>query len=126
MALISYIRQSVLKYGAESRGRMKNVGIKLTQKQVAAIILKLDSIDVPKEICYKNRYWDPLVLDYIYNEYDGKLPNTPMEKGAKSKLDKAMRFLRENDVTAEMYDKNIPSTYRKGIMRSIMSSVLTC
>ena len=68
--IISYIRQSVLKYGAESRGRMKNVGIKLTQKQVAAIILKLDSIDVPKEICYKNRYWDPLVLDFIYNEYD--------------------------------------------------------
>ena len=28
--IISYIRQSVLKYGAESRGRMKNVGIKLT------------------------------------------------------------------------------------------------
>lgn len=121
--IISYIRQSVLKYGAESRGRMKNVGIKLTQKQVAAIILKLDSIDVPKEICYKNRYWDPLVLDYIYNEYDGKLPNTPMEKGAKSKLDKAMRFLRENDVTAEMYNKNIPSTYRKGTMRSIMSGL---
>lgn len=121
--IISYIRQSVLKYGAESRGRMKNVGIKLTQKQVAAIILKLDSIDVPKEICYKNRYWDPLVLDYIYNEYDGKLPNTPMEKGAKSKLDKAMRFLRENDVTAEMYNKNIPSTYRKRTMRSIMSSL---
>ena len=121
--IISYIRQSVLKYGAESRGRMKNVGIKLTQKQVAAIILKLDSIDVPKEICYKNRYWDPLVLDYIYNEYDGKLPNIPMEKGAKSKLDKAMRFLRENDVTAEMYNKSIPSTYRKGTMRSIMSSL---
>ena len=55
--------------------------------------------------------------------YDGKLPNTPMEKGAKSKLDKAMRFLRENDVTAEMYNKNIPSTYRKGTMRSIMSGL---
>lgn len=35
--IISYIRQSVLKYGAESRGRMKNVGIKLTQKQVAQL-----------------------------------------------------------------------------------------
>lgn len=36
---------------------------------------------------------------------------------------KAMRFLRENDVTAEMYNKNIPSTYRKKTMRSIMSSL---
>lgn len=121
--IISYIRQSVLKYGEESRNRMKNVGIKLTQKQIAAIILKLESIAVSKEICYKNRYWDPLVLDFIYNEFDGKLPNTPMEKGAKGKLDKAMLFLRDNDATVEMYNKNIPSAYRKGEMRSIMLSL---
>ena len=43
--------------------------------------------------------------------YDQSIPN------------KAMRFLRENDVTAEMYNKNIPSTYRKKTMRSIMSSL---
>lgn len=121
--IISYIRQSVLKYGEESRKRMKNVGIKLTSKQVAAIILKLESIDVPKEICYKNRYWDPLVLDYIYNEYVGELPNTPMERGAKSKLDKAMHFLRDNNETVEMYNKNIPSAYREGKKRSIMSGL---
>lgn len=121
--IISYIRQSVLKYGMESRNRMKNVGIKLTQKQVAAIILKLKSMGIPKEICYKNRYWDPFVLDFIYNEYDGKLPNTPMEKGAKGKLDRAMYFLRDNAATVEMYNKNIPSKYRKGAMRSIMSDL---
>lgn len=121
--IISYIRQSVLKYGAESRARMKNVGIKLTQKQVAAIILKLESITIPREICYKNRYWDPLVLDFIYNEYQGKLPNTPMERGAKGKLDKAMRFLRENAATVEMYNKNIPQTYRKDAKRSIMTDL---
>ena len=121
--IISYIRQSVLKYGVESRNRMKNVGIKLTSKQVAAIILKLESINVPKEICYKNRYWDPLVLDFIYNEYDGELPNTPMEKGAKSKLDDALHFLRDNDETIGMYNKNIPSAYRSGKMRGIMSNL---
>src|SRR5699024_3762826 len=49
--LVSYIRQSVLRYGKESRKRMNDVGIKLSQKQVAAIILKLDSLTVPKDIC---------------------------------------------------------------------------
>lgn len=35
--IISYIRQTVLKYGMSSQERMKNVGINLSQKQVAAI-----------------------------------------------------------------------------------------
>ena len=38
--LVSYIRQSVLRYGKDARNKLKNVGIKLTSKQVAAIILK--------------------------------------------------------------------------------------
>lgn len=118
--IISYIRQSILKYGEESRKRMQDVGIKLTQKQVAAIILKLDQISVPKEICYKNRYWDPFVLDTIYTSFDGQVPNTPMERGAKGKLDNMMRFLRDTDVTADMYNRYIPKLYQKGKMRGIM------
>lgn len=118
--IISYIRQSVLKYGADSQKRMRDVGIKLSQKQVAAIILKLEQIAVPKEICYKNRYWDPFVLDAIYTSYDGQVPNNPMEKGAKGKLDKLMKFLRDTDATADMYSKYIPKRYQKGQMRSIM------
>ena len=118
--IISYIRQSVLKYGADSQKRMRDVGIKLSQKQVAAIILKLEQIAVPKEICYKNRYWDPFVLDAIYTSYDGQVPNTPMEKGAKGKLDRLMKFLRDTDATADMYSKYIPKRYQKGQMRSIM------
>ena len=59
--IISYIRQSILRYGKDSKYRMDNVGIKLTQKQVAAIILKLENLSIPKEVCYKNRYWDPFI-----------------------------------------------------------------
>ena len=121
--IISYIRQSILKYGEESRKRMRDVGIKLTQKQVAAIILKLNQISVPKEVCYKNRYWDPFVLDAIYTSFDGQVPNNPMEKGAKGKLDNMMRFLRDTDVTADMYNKYIPKLYQKGKMRGIMISL---
>lgn len=118
--IISYIRQSVLKYGKDSQRRMKDVGIKLTQKQVAAIIIKLDEISVPREICYKNRYWDPLVLDKIYTDFNVQVPSTPMEKGAKSKIDKVLRLLRDTSETADMYNKYIPKAYRNGKMRSIM------
>lgn len=118
--IISYIRQSVLRYGGEAQKKMRDVGIKLTQKQVAAIIMKLEEISVPHEICYKNRYWDPFVLNKIYTSFDGTVPVTPMEKGAKSKIDKALRFLRDTSETENMYNKYIPPLYRNGKMRSIM------
>ncbi len=118
--IISYIRQSVLRYGSESQQRMRDVGIKLTQKQVAAIIHKLEQITVPKEVCYKNRYWDPFVLDAIYTTFEGQVPDTPMEKGAKGKIDKIMRFLRDTEETVDMYRKYVPTMYQNGKMRSIM------
>ena len=118
--IISYIRQSVLRYGSESQQRMRDVGIKLTQKQVAAIIHKLERITVPKEVCYKNRYWDPLVLDAIYTTFEGQVPDTPVEKGAKGKIDKIMRFLRDTEETSDMYSKYVPDMYQNGKMRSIM------
>lgn len=121
--LISYIRQSVLRYGEESRMRMRDVGIQLTQKQIAAIILKLGNLSIPKMICYQNRYWDPLILEKIYTEFDGDVPTTPYEKGAKTKLDNMMHFLRDTNATAEMYFKHIPDKYQKGKMRGILSSL---
>mgnify|MGYP006922380008 CR=1 FL=1 len=121
--LISYIRQSVLRYGEESRRRMRDVGIKLSQKQVAAIILKLRDITIPQKICYQNRYWDPLVLETIYTEFDGEVPITPYERGARAKLDYMMRFLRDINETSSMYRKHIPEKYQSGKMRGIMVSL---
>ena len=120
--IISYIRQSVLRYGSNAQQKMKNVGIKLSQKQVAAIILKLEQISIPKNICYKNRYWDPFVLEKIYTDFDGEVPNTPLEKGARAKIDAMMLFLRETEETSDMYEKYVPKEYRKGQMRGIMLS----
>ena len=121
--IISYIRQSILRYGKDSKHRMDNVGIKLTQKQVAAIILKLESLTIPKEVCYKNRYWDPFVLEKIYTDFDLTIPKTPSEKGAKNKLDNILKWLRDKEETAFMYKKYIPSLYQNGKSRSIMVSL---
>lgn len=118
--IISYIRQSILRYGKDSKHRMDNVGIKLTQKQVAAIILKLERLTIPKVVCYKNRYWDPFVLEKIYTDFDLIVPKTPYERGAKNKIDKILNWLRDKEETAFMYKKYIPSVYQGGQARSIM------
>lgn len=116
--LVSYIRQSVLRYGKEAQKKMKNVGIKLTQKQVAAIILKLEGLTIPKEICIKNRYWDPFILETIYEEYTEDVPKTPFERGARAKLDRMMKFMRDNIDTSSMYERYIPKELQRGPGRS--------
>ena len=64
--LVTYVRQSVLRYGRGAKQRMAETGLKLTSKQVAAIIQKLNALSIPKKICLDNRYWDPFVLNDIY------------------------------------------------------------
>lgn len=119
--LISYIRQTVLRNGEAAMNKLQSVGITLTNKQIAAIKLKVDSITVPKEICYKNRYWDPIILDYIYkNAKLKKLPNISVERGAKARMDDILKFLRDNEETESIYNKQIPEMYRKGAMRSLL------
>lgn len=82
--------------------------------------MKLDKISVPREVCIKNRYWDPLVLDIVYKEFKGAMPSTPFEKGAKGKIENALRFLRDTEETWNMYDRHVPSKYQNGRMRSMM------
>jgi len=118
--LISYIRQSVLRYGLTSKKRMETVGINLTQKQVAAIIEKLETLTVPKEVCIKNRYWDPFILERIYVGYNENVPVTPMERGSKAKLNRMMKFLRDTEETTYMYNKYIPVIFREGKRRGYL------
>lgn len=118
--LVSYIRQSVLRYGDGAKHKMQNVGVRLTKEQIAAIILKLDELSVPKEICFKNRYWDPFVLDVIYKNYPENVPNYPIERGALAKLNRMLKFLRDTPVTSAMYYKNIPAQLQSGSGRSML------
>lgn len=122
--LVTYIRQSVLRYGKNAKQRMTETGVQLTSKQVAAIIMKLETLSVPKNICLHNRYWDPFVLNDIYLNFKGKVPNFPTERGARNRLSQMLKFLRDNDSTAEMYDRYIPEQYRQGQNRGLLCS--TC
>jgi len=118
--LISYIRQSVLRYGDKAKQKMQNVGVKLTKEQVAAIILNLNELSVPKDICFKNRYWDPFVLDVIYKNYSENVPNYPIERGASAKLNRMLKFLRDTPETSAMYYKSIPNQLQNGSGRSYL------
>ncbi len=122
--LVTYIRQSVLRYGKGATSRMAETGVQLTPKQVAAIIHKLDTLSIPKSICLRNRYWDPYVLNDIYSNFKGKVPSCPTERGAKSRLSEILKFLRDTESTSSMYEKYIPEHYRRGKTRGLLCA--TC
>lgn len=118
-----YIRQNILKNGEAAKQKMEKVGINLTKEQIAAIKLKLDKLTIPNDLCYKNRYWDPFVLEFIYQNYKENVPAHPSERGAKAKLNNMLKFLRDNAKTKSMYNKYIPPKYRQGSARGILKDL---
>ena len=121
--LVTYTRQSVLRYGEQAEQKMKNVGVCYSKEQIAAIILSLQELSIPKDICLKNRYWDPFILDVIYNNYTENVPMHPKEYGATAKLDRMLKFLRDTPETSEMYKKYIPEKFQKGVGRNTLKTV---
>lgn len=72
--LVTYIRRTILQYKENSYQRLNSVGIKLSKEQISQILNNLTAnLSIPLEICIRNRYIDPIVLNQIYeniNEFD--------------------------------------------------------
>lgn len=64
--LTTYIRQTVMKYDAESIVRLKKVGIILTNSEYNRTRNALSELTIPKDIVLQNRHWDPFVLENVY------------------------------------------------------------
>lgn len=68
--LLTYIRQVILKHKVNAQKRLQSVGIELNETQFNAVSSSMASLSIPVEICHKNRYWDPLDLNKLYEERD--------------------------------------------------------
>lgn len=66
--LMTYIRHIVIKHMENSRERLLAVGIELSDTQLTEIYTTMQELHVPREVCLKNRYWDPLDLNDLYNQ----------------------------------------------------------
>jgi hypothetical protein len=64
--LTTHIRQTVLRYSRNSYQRLISTGIDVSEEQIERILQNLSVLTVPKDVCYKNRYWDPIDLDQLY------------------------------------------------------------
>jgi len=79
--LAVYVRQMILRHGDRALDRMKQVGVVLSMEQFASIQGPLKNLSVPREICLRNPYWDPIVLDELFREVGkwDRLPKTPFD-----------------------------------------------
>lgn len=65
--LITYIRQTILKHNENCLLRLKSVGINYSKEEIVLIYKELkNELKIPLEICFRNRYIDPLVLNQFY------------------------------------------------------------
>ncbi len=82
--LIVYIRQMVLKYDIQALDRIKKVDIDIDEKTFNEVKSQLEDLTISKNICIKNPYWDPIILDQLYiNATDNdwaKIPKSPFDE----------------------------------------------
>lgn len=78
--LTTYLRQTVLKYGLFSQVYLGRVGIVLSDSEMNTIFESLSKLEITKSICSKNRYWDPIDLNKLYQKRAiFNLPTSPAE-----------------------------------------------
>lgn len=65
--LLTYIRQTILKHSESSLERLSAVGIDIEPSLLSDIQHSISNLQVPKDVCFKNRYWDPLDLNELYS-----------------------------------------------------------
>lgn len=106
--LLSYIRQTILKYDVDAIEKLNNVGIEISNQEFLNIQKKLDVLCLDKEYYIKNKYWDPLLLDIIYKKFNGDIPRNPLDTGAEIKYKKILEFIISlNQYDVIIYDKKV-------------------
>lgn len=95
--LTTYLRQTVLRYGPFSQVYLGRVGIVLSGAEINSILESLSKLEIAKTICAKNRYWDPIDLNNIYQNINlFQLPTSANESGLSYKIKSLLQVIKTN------------------------------
>lgn len=97
--ILCYIRQMIIKYDNDSLPRMRKTGVNISQEEFKKIREQLHHLKIPKHLCTKNWYWDPITLNEIYlKNNEGifrKMPKTPFDENYINTLLSNISLLRD-------------------------------
>ncbi|OJU54400.1 MAG: hypothetical protein BGN96_13235 [Bacteroidales bacterium 45-6] len=95
--LTTYLRQTVLRYGLFSQIYLGRVGIILSDAEMNSIFESLSKLEISKSICAKNRYWDPIDLNNLYQKRNlFQLPTSANELGLSYKIKTLLQAIKVN------------------------------
>ena len=95
--LNTYLRQTIIRQGDKSIEYLKDVGIILENKIFKEFQTAIDSLKVSKDVCSKNRYWDPVDLNKLFLISSKiELPTDTNESNLSRKLKQVILFIKEN------------------------------
>ncbi len=121
--LLTVIRQSILRYGIDAEPRLRNIGIELKPAELEAARSDLGRIAVPRSLCVKAPYWDPLVLDDLYSATQSgeiqSLPKSPFDHNFMDAVQATLSVLRER---APYYYAKYFKEYDDRVIYSIVST----
>lgn len=95
--LNTYLRQTIIRQGDKSTEYLKGVGIILEKKIFKEFQIAINSLKVSKDVCSKNRYWDPVDLNELFLMASKiELPTDPNDNNLSQKLKNVILFIKEN------------------------------
>jgi len=95
--LTTYIRQTILRHEKNAILYLQKVGINLNDQEFMVISLAMKGLKVPKEVCSRNRYWDPIDLDRLYkSSMKYSLPTSASENNIAIRLKTILLKLKED------------------------------
>jgi superfamily II DNA or RNA helicase len=76
--LVTYIRQMILRFGESAGARLEQVGIRVEPEMLARVASDMRSLEVSREVCHSNPFWDPHDLDRLSGLVKaGRIPKIP-------------------------------------------------
>ncbi|MBX2970100.1 MAG: DEAD/DEAH box helicase [Cyclobacteriaceae bacterium] len=115
--LTTYLRQTVLRYGLSSQMYLSRVGIVINDEEMNTILKSLSSLEISKSMCSKNRYWDPIDLNRLYQKRSNfTLPTSASEFRLSYQLKDILTRIRQD--FSIYYDKyfGVPDVAGKDIL----------
>ena len=121
--IVTYIRQAILRHGRDAINRLERIGISISEAEFAVYKSVLSALQVPREICLRNRYSDPEIMNLLYT--DNSVPNLPTDvtRGAESKLGEVLKYLHANANYSSLLKGRIPDHYQEDRLLKVFCSM---
>ena len=127
--LTTYLRQTVLRYGLFSQVYLGRVGIVLSDAELNKIFDSLSKLEIPRAICLKNRYWDPIDLNTLYQKRNMfQIPTSASETGLSYKIKALLQVIKDSFPIYYYKYFGVENSFRKDgreIDRLLQFSILT-